>query len=67
MRMDHGQTFMTNGTFCFAVCGWRVGALMALCLLQQARGMCPPECNFSFHRMALLVGGKINFSQFKWE
>uniref|UniRef100_A0A8C3NSS4 Fibronectin type-III domain-containing protein n=1 Tax=Cyanoderma ruficeps TaxID=181631 RepID=A0A8C3NSS4_9PASS len=37
---------MTNGKFCFAVCGWRVGALMALCLLQQARGhvqLVPPQ------------------------
>ncbi|XP_066191152.1 interferon lambda receptor 1 [Sylvia atricapilla] len=44
--MDHGQTFMTNGKICFAVCGWRVGALMALCLLQQAQGhvqLLPPQ------------------------
>lgn len=67
MKMDQGKTFMTSGKFCFAVCGWRVGTLMALCLLQQAQGTCTPECYFSFHCMALLVGGEINFNQFKWE
>ncbi|XP_023796947.1 interferon lambda receptor 1 isoform X2 [Cyanistes caeruleus] len=46
MRMDQGETFKRSGKFCFAVCGWRVGALMALCLLQQARGhvqLLPPQ------------------------
>ncbi|KAL9824904.1 interferon lambda receptor 1 isoform 2-T2 [Geothlypis trichas] len=46
MRMDEGKAFLTNGNFCFVLCGWRVGALMALCLLQQARGrvqLLPPQ------------------------
>ncbi|XP_033375526.1 interferon lambda receptor 1 [Parus major] len=46
MRMDQGKTFRRSGKFCFAVCGWRVGALMALCLLQQAPGhvqLLPPQ------------------------
>ncbi|XP_014741053.1 PREDICTED: interferon lambda receptor 1 [Sturnus vulgaris] len=44
--MDQGETLMTSGKFCFATSGWRVGALMALCLLQQARGhvqLLPPQ------------------------
>ncbi|XP_056365018.1 interferon lambda receptor 1 isoform X1 [Oenanthe melanoleuca] len=42
MRMEQGETFMTSGKFCFA----RMGALLALCLLQQARGhvrLLPPQ------------------------
>ncbi|XP_005058494.1 PREDICTED: interferon lambda receptor 1 [Ficedula albicollis] len=42
MRMEQGETFVTSGKFCFA----RVGALLALCLLQQARGhvrLLPPQ------------------------
>ncbi|XP_059724772.1 interferon lambda receptor 1 isoform X3 [Haemorhous mexicanus] len=46
MRMDQGKAFMTRGKFCSVLCGWRVAALMALCLLQQARGhvqLLPPQ------------------------
>ncbi|XP_063274914.1 interferon lambda receptor 1 isoform X2 [Prinia subflava] len=46
MRTDQGKAFVINGKFCFAVCGWRVGALVALCLLQQAQGhvqLLPPQ------------------------
>uniref|UniRef100_A0A8C5T8D7 Fibronectin type-III domain-containing protein n=1 Tax=Malurus cyaneus samueli TaxID=2593467 RepID=A0A8C5T8D7_9PASS len=37
---------MSRGKFGFALCGWRVGALMALCLLQPAPGhvqLLPPQ------------------------
>ncbi|XP_036252781.2 interferon lambda receptor 1 [Molothrus aeneus] len=46
MRMDQGKALMTNGKLCSVLCGWRVGALVALCLLQQARGhvqLLPPQ------------------------
>uniref|UniRef100_A0A8C9UAT6 Interferon lambda receptor 1 n=2 Tax=Serinus canaria TaxID=9135 RepID=A0A8C9UAT6_SERCA len=44
--MDQGKAFMTRGKFCSVLCGWRVAALMALCLLQQAQGhvqLLPPQ------------------------
>ncbi|XP_038016855.1 interferon lambda receptor 1 [Motacilla alba alba] len=44
--MEQGKAFMTSGKVCFVLCGWRAGALMALCLLQQARGhvqLLPPQ------------------------
>ncbi|XP_068892115.1 interferon lambda receptor 1 isoform X2 [Aphelocoma coerulescens] len=46
MKMDQGKAFITSGKFCFAECGWRVGTLMALSLLQQAQGhvqLFPPQ------------------------
>ncbi|KAM3657541.1 interferon lambda receptor 1 [Ammospiza maritima maritima] len=45
-RMDEGKAFVSNGKSCFVLCGWKVGALMALCVLQQARGhvqLLPPQ------------------------